>query len=382
MHVPESIPVFRRLLPRVFDYADQTDVAHEHFEEYFAREDEWAEYPEGWQGNVLGMLAGSAVCGTRARTDRFLADEGRALEDDERVLAEEWRRVPWTYAVLAECVRRTPESADAADSDLLDGIPVGDPPQGWPEDPGWERLTIYSPTLAQRVAQGRTTAIALLWYDGELFHTYGVILSFQNFGAADLLFFADVVRGEREAAQRRGVVPLLGVVGRTTAVSTLIRREPLPFLHLYSYQYAPPPHGAGGSWYRCASVARWNDVAPLTEGKFWWDALTRAGYPPQVADMYPDAGAILLGTGSFMEEPRIYLSTASNHVILAAMTDAAYQRGVDALVQLVELPSSPQCRASIIMYRAALEITDFEDEIEVFDGLFDDVLASPEEPND
>lgn len=376
MEGPDSIRLFNRLLPRVFDYAHRTEVEAESFQEYFEREATWADYPEGWEGNVLGMLAGVAVCGTRARTDRFLAAEGRALDADERALAEEWRRVPWTYVALVAAQRSTSHNQSA----FVHASPVGDPPQGWPEDLSWERLTIYSPTLAERVAQGRTTAIALVWFDGELFHTYGVILSFQNFDEEDLLFFADVVRGEREAGQRRGIVPLLGVVGRTTEVSTLIRRDPLPFLKLFRYQQVPPPHGVGSSWFRYASVARWDSEVPLTEGSYWWQMLTDAGYPPQVVDMYPDAGAILLGTGSFMEEPRIYLSTAEDHVLLAALTDAAYQRGVEALAGLVEMPSVPQCRASIIMYRAALQILDFEDEVEVFDGLFEDVLLSSKEP--
>jgi hypothetical protein len=373
---PDAVRVFRRLLPRVFDYAHHTDVESESFQKYFALESRWETYPEGWEGNVLGMLAGAAVCGTRARTDRFLADQGRALDVEERALVEEWRRVPWTYVVLSDA-----EPADGTDhqSPYVHAAPVGDPPQGWPEDLSWDRLTMYSPTLAERVAQGRTTAIALLWYDGELFHTYGVILSFRNFGAEDLLFFADVVRGERESPQRRGVVPLLGVVGRTTDLSTLIRRDPLPFLQLFQYQHAPPPHGPGGPWFRNASMAPWSGEAPITEGEFWWTMLSEAGYPPQVVDMYPDAGAILLGTGSFMEEPRIYLSTAADHVLLAAVTDDAYQRGVEALAGIVEMPVVPQCHASIIMYRAALEILDFEDEVEVFDGLFDDVLVSSEE---
>lgn len=314
-------------------------------------------------------------------------------------MAEQWRRVPWTYVALVAARRADPgargvaaepgvpagtTSPDAPRSHnqpaFVHASPVGDPPRGWPEDLSWERLTIYSPTLAERVAQGRTTAIALVWYDGELFHTYGVILSFRNFDEEDLLFFADVVRGERESRQRRGIVSLLGVVGRTTEISTLIRRDPLPFLQLFRYQQVPPPHGLGSTWFRFASVARWDSEVPLTEGSFWWQMLTDAGFPPQVVDMYPDAGAILLGTGSFMEEPRIYLSTAEDHVLLAALTDAAYQRGVEALAGLVEMPSLPQCRASIIMYRAALQILDFEDEVEVFDGLFEDVLLSSKDP--
>ncbi len=376
MERPDSVRVFGGLLPRIFDYADRTDAAEESFQRYFELEAEWEEYPAGWEGNVLGMLAGAAVCGTQARVERFLAEKGRALDAEELALAEEWRRVPWTYVALGEA-----EPLDPARPDFVSAVPVGDPPQGWPEDSGWERLTIYSPTLSERVEQGRTTAIALLWYDGELFHTYGVILSFKNFGVEDLLFFADVVRGEREAGQRRGVVPLLGVVGRTTAVSTLIRRDPLSFLQLFSYQHAPPPRGAGELWMRLASVAPWPNDLPLTESEFWWTVLSDRGYPPHVADMYPDAGAIILGTGSFMEEPRIYLSTAGDpHVLLAAVTEDAYQRGVEALADLVDVPEEPQCRTSIIMYRAALEILDFEDEVEVFDGLFEDILLASKDP--
>jgi len=370
------VRVFGRLLPRVFDYADRTGAAADSFEAYYDLESDWEDYPHGWEGNVLGMLAGAAACGTPARVARFLADEGSALDADELSLAEEWRRVPWTYVALGEA-----ELADPEHPSFVSAVPVGDPPQGWPDDVSWERLTIYSPTLAQRVGQGRTTAIALLWYDGTLFHTYGAILSFKNFGVQDLLFFADVVRGEREASQRRGVVSLLGVAGRTTEVSTLIRRDPLAFLRLFPYQQAPPPHGPGGPWFRTASVAFWPSDEPLTDGEFWWTLLSDGGYPPQVTDMYPDAGAILLGTGSFMEEPRIYLSTAGDpHVLLAAVSDEAYRRGVEALSGIVDIPTVPQCRASIIMYRAALEILDFEDEIEVFDGLFEDVLLASKDP--
>ena len=130
-------------------------------------------------------------------------------------------------------------------------------------------------------------------------------------------------------------------------------------------------------------MALWPGDTPLTEGKLWWTLLSDGGYPPQVADMYPDAGAILLGTGSFMEEPRIYLSTAGEpHVLLAAVSDEAYQRGVAALTGIVNMPTDPQCRTSIIMYRAALEILDFEDEVEVFDGLFEDVLLASKDPPD
>ena len=106
------------VLPYVFTYARRKHLTNRPFREYHELDDEWKNYPEGWEEQVLGMLAATAVVGTRKRAGAFLRSIKSELVDEEFSLVKRWRTRPWWYCVFTV-------SAEY-EGNVLEIKPVGD----------------------------------------------------------------------------------------------------------------------------------------------------------------------------------------------------------------------------------------------------------------
>ena len=361
------------LLPELFDYARRKRLAVRPFNEYESLSDVWQEYPDGWESNVLGMLAAASVCGQTKTCAAFVRSIRDRLPDKEVALARGWRALPWIWSGFAV-------TEDLGGSRVA-VLPLGERPSSWPEDVPWDRLIVYSPTVAANFHRGTSLFLGQLATVGDVFVTNGVILPFSSLEAADLLAFADFVRLASRSTP--GIVePLAGVVEHVGSLCDVIATDPLSFLRLFEFTESPRIVGRRGPWRRNASVALFPGGPEMSDPAFWDDALAGDEHEVHSSNFLDDSAALFLDGGSPAYDPVVYLSFADRRVYLFAGHDDAYDEGREALLPVVKMPQTAQVRFSMLVTVAAARILDVVDELGFLQGVFESEANLTEEEDD
>ncbi len=343
-----------RLIPEVFEYANRRRLSNRSFAEYSSLSDVWATYPEGWEENVLGMLSLASVCSSSRHCAGFIRAIRDRLPDDEVAVARGWRELPWIWCAF--------EVVDVTSGSRIEVAPIGERPSNWPRSADWERLHLYSPTVAMGYRRGITLHLAQLAHVLGAFHAYGVILPFRSFEAVDLLAFADFARLKNQS-ERSIIAPLAGVADHASRLSDIIADDPLSFLRLIEFVEAPQVAGRSGSWRRNASVVLYRGGVEMSDPVFWKRALAGALHEVHSSVFVSDAGALYLDGGSPLYDPAVYLAFGDRRVFLSAAHEEAYARGREALLSTAEMPVRAQVNCSIIALVAAGRILNTVDEL-------------------
>ena len=355
--------ILDRALPHVFDYARRKRLVNAPFAQYAELEKEWEQYPENWEDNVLGMLAGNAVCGSRERCAGLVRSVKDRIPEDELALLRGWRSVPWTWSVF-----RVDE--DLGGSRLI-VRPLADRPAKWPEGMSWEELHVYSPAITRSFHAGKTLVLALLVRIDAIFHTYGVVIPFTSFDTQDVLAFADMARAAALQRSRGIVEPVAGNPDRVTDLNEIIRRTPLDFLRLFTFAEAPTLTGRNGLWRHNRAAALVHEPHPISEPSFWTEGVAANDHTIASSDFADDAASLQLDGGRPMYDPTVYVSFGDRRVFLHATTDDTYQAGRAALSGIVEMPATPAVSVSLLMATAAQSILGDFDEISYLQSAFD-----------
>jgi hypothetical protein len=361
-------PRLERIVDQIITYAERKRFLGPIIEELQERIPDPSKYPEEWAPMVLAMVGAAAVTTVPKRTQGFVRSAQADLAPADLQLARQWRRVPWAFIAF--------EAVVPVEHDIVLVEPIGDAPPGWPADLSWERLPIYSPSLADAHSRGVRSGLVLVAYDGAVFHTYGVILKFTSFCAGDLLYFASVAADDSAVDE----LPfLLGSPEDVPSISAVIRNDPLSFMMLFQWQDLPTVTGRGGAWRYCASMITCDGGEDLADEAMWRRVIAKAGHVIQEIVVTNEIVGIRPGDEGPMYEPLILVSLEDRMVYVRAMNDEAYARGVAAVAPLIPMPSQPQVHASMVMMQAAeaiLEPVDLLSDLaavvsETFDGASD-----------
>lgn len=349
------------ILGPLFRYGERKKINSRVFRPYFELEDVWESFPEGWEDNVLGMLSGHAVAGTRKGAAAFVRSAGDDLSAAELALARGWRRVPWTWVAVSDL--------ETLGDDMVRAVPLGTRPREWGDDaPAWDELLIYSPSLSRSTEDGVRSAIALLWWADGFFGTYGVILSFSAFDSQDLLFYVAALDAD-------GVVP--PVVDASRPVSDRIGRTPVDVLLLFQWQGVPRTVGRVGDWIRHAATVPLPTNDPEVAGHiedpdFWRRVVEEAGAEVGATAATDGAIALRLGRGMPMYEPELFVVPGQGIAFLTAMNHEAWERGQAAVASVLAVPEAAQSRVSMAMLTIATETLGYSDEPMRLNGLLGD----------
>ncbi len=327
---------FNDVLEPAFRYAERKRLVARPFAAYREAADLWEDFPEGWEENVLGMLAAGAVFSRPDRVASFLRGTKQTLRDELATMVRRWRTRPWAYAYF-EVVE------DLGDRRLL-VAPVGAPPSGWSDPEAWDELLVYSPVVTDNYRRGSALFFAQLADTGPAFVTHGAVIPFRGLDKADVLFAADVIA---HADDPPGAVPLLGVADPDISVSDLAASDPIPFLAMLRWSDTPPvrtPHGVPGRY------AAWTDLPDLPDAfseQVWQDAARGAGEKIAAIVLDDEGGALTMGEGSPMYDPAIYLSRQTRHGFLDARTREGYDRGRAVAAGVIDFPEHPEVSTAL-----------------------------------
>ncbi len=317
-------------------------------------------YPQEWKESAATMIALLPVVTSPRRMAAAVRSIGGDLKKSDVDLMRLWRRVPWAFVAF--------ESVEAVEHDIVIVSPIGPAPTGWPPDQFWNRLPVFSPSLADLARSGFRSGIALVFWDGTVFHTYGMILTFQSFDGKDLQFFVSTVDDQDDTDE--GIPFLAGTAPADEddtsrlPVSDIIRRRPLPFLRLFAWQSVPAVSGRGGAWTFAASMIEWTgsfNTTDLTEWSRFVD-----GIDDFIVGENGAVGFRITADGP-MYDPVVVYSEEDGVLFLRGMTDNAYARGRRAVAHLAKFSERPDVRASLSMRAAAMEILDFADVLTVLE---------------
>lgn len=350
------------ILPYVFDYTRRKHIIDRQFKKYYELEDEWKEYPDEWEDNILGMLALSALFGSVKRASAFTRSMKSDLSDIQLSMVRRWRKHPWFYCVFTVL--------EEYDGNLLEIQPIGDPPDGWPSSEFPESILLYSPNVTDNFRHGKQLFIALLWEGERAFHTYGAILNFNSINKEDIHFFADIVRHRDYSALSE---PLMGIKSRTTDLSDTILSEPLSFLQLFRFTETPIMESRAGRLQQCVSVEISSSLTSIKDKETLRRFVEGTGEKIERIEFGEYAAVVYPGEGSPMYDPVLYLSFTDQRIFLSAMTEEGYLRGRNAAGALCTFPEEPQLRASMPIFTAAHKILDYEDEFCQIQDSFNDI---------
>lgn len=359
--------LLNEILPYLFDYARRKRLVNAPFRALDQLQKEGEAFPDEWEDNIRGMLAANAVCGSTKAAAAFVRSMGNEIADSQLQLARVWRWVPWIF-----CAFRVTEDHG---NDVVSIDPIGDPPPQWPKDLAWQDLPLYSESVANAFRHGTRVFLTQIWYSGHAFFTYGVVVLLPSMTEEDLFFFADVARYSRQGSSRRE--PLVGLPGRTTGLSALMGRDPLPFLRLLHMAGAPPVASREGEMRALRAWAPLNDSAPVTEEELV-EAVQNAGEPVYTSAFGPGAGALFFGQGSPMYDPEAYIAFNDRRLFLHAFSAQSYERGRRAVAAIAPIPEQAQVDASFTVYIAATDIFGINDQISALQDRFDDVRGNAE----
>jgi hypothetical protein len=341
---------FNDVVEPAFRYAERKRLVARPFAAYREAADLWEGFPEGWEENVLGMLAAGAVFTRPDRVAAFLRGTKQTLRDELATMVRRWRTRPWAYSFF-EVVE------DLGDRRLL-VTPVGSPPSGWSDPGAWDELLVYSPVVTDNYRRGATLFFAQLADTGPAYVTYGAVIPFTGLDRADVLFAADVIA---HADDPPGAVPLLGVANSDISVSDLAASDPIPFLAMLRWSETPPvrtPRGVPGRY------AAWTDLPDLPDAfseQVWRDAARTAGEDIAAIVFDDDGGALTIGEGSPMYDPAIYLSRETGHGFLEARTREGYDRGREAAAAVIEFPEHPEVSTVLTTVAAMARVTGLDE---------------------
>jgi hypothetical protein len=360
------------VLPLVIAYAARKKHSRVPFRNYEGLREEWEEYPEGWEEQVLPMLAITAVLGSRKRAAAFVRSEKAELTEAEFKLARRWRSHPWWF-----CAFRVVEVRERSMA-VIEAI--GKAPSSWNGEQPPARMVLYSPKVASQYRSGKQLFIALLW-EGELtYYTFGVMLCFSTgINEDDLFYFTDVARTALHSPLH---YPLKGLNDRSTGFSDQMMDAPLAFLRLIKITETPLIETRKGRYQKTASACTVSDIDSLRDEERWREACASAGETLHRIIFDEEAAAIYLGEGSPMYDPCLYLSFPDSRVFLEAMTEEGYARGRAAALPLCEFPATAELRASMAIYRSALDIFEYEDELIMLKDIFEDRVDEEELPEE
>ncbi|TVR74125.1 MAG: hypothetical protein EA427_01410 [Spirochaetaceae bacterium] len=312
-------------------------------------------FPREWKestATILGLLPVVTIPKRMAGAVRSVGDQ---LTKSDLDLMRLWRRVPWAFVAF--------ETVEPAEHGIILISPIGPPPAGWPSDLFWNRLPLFSPSLADLSRSGFRSGLVLVFWDGSLFHTYGMILTFRGFDGKDLQFFAsavdDAADGDEGIPFLTGAVPGGGESTSRLPVSDIIRNDPLPFLRLFAWQNAPSTTGRRGAWTFSASMIEWKPGEPPS-GTF--DPTDRTSWNHLVEDIedfsaHTDGSvAFRIGSEGPMYDPFVVYSKEDGILFLRGMSDEVYAAGLHALAPLAVFPEYPDVRVSMTMRAAADQI--------------------------
>ena len=342
-------------LEEIFDYARRKRLILRPFTAYERLAEVWKDYPDGWEDNVLGMLAAFAVCGQAKTCAAFVRSIAERLPDEEIALAREWRALPWIWSCFTV-------KADLGGSRLT-VKPLGERPATWPHTAKWGELALYSPTVAGDYHRGVSLFLAMLVACGRVFHTYGVIIPFRSFSVDDLFAFADCVGFTRFPAGE--AEPLAGVAGRARRISDIIAADPLPFLRLFEFAEMPRVVGRRGPWRKNVSTALLPAGVDASDPAFWRNAIVQTEHKIHSDIFLGDSAALYLDGGSPMYDPAVYISFADRRVYLVAAHEEAYDSGREALLPVVRLPEDPQVSCSLLLETAVRKILKTSDSLDL-----------------
>jgi len=355
-----------RLLEYVFEYAPRKGLIDRPFQAYDALAEEWADYAEGWEGQVRGMLACAAVFGSRTRVAAFLRASKRMLPEDLLGMVRRWRERPWVFAAC--------ELLSASEDDLVEVAPLGDPPSSWAapvsEATEWSKIIVYSPALADIFRHGGRLAIAQLWDSGGSFRTYqtyGVIIGLASLEPSDLEYYADVAWLSTEPGPE---AELAGLRGRSTDICDVMAAQPLQFLRLMRWGAVPSAATRGLAMYRCVAASDLGPAAAVADAERWREVIEASGERCAHTALSDDAAAVYLGSGSPMHDPAVYLSYSLSRCYLTAMTEEAYRRGRKAVAALCRFPEQPDVQVSMVGFAAAEQVFGYRDTVRLLEDRF------------
>ncbi len=342
---------FNDLLSPAFAYADRKKLTILPFRRFSSLNDRWIEYPEGWQGQVLGMLAGQALFGSAKKTAAFLRSARDELSPLQIELVKEWGEYPWFFSAFT--VRE-----DAGDNFLIIS-PVGDPPAYSPYYDMWDEIPIYSRTITRLYRQGKTLFISQLWKGKGVFHTYGAILPFTALTPDDIRSFTHMVSLNGDTRE----MPLIGINESGNEVSDTIAAQPLEYLQLLPLTEVPDFHGPGGR--RMESCA---SVLPLPEG---FDG---------EFEEHGEGGRLILEEEGPLSSTSLYLSKPEGLLFLFSWTREGYDRGRTMLLPDLAFPEEPDKQIFVGLEVQADSILDTRERLHALMSLFE--LASGDNPPD
>jgi len=359
-------PRLERIVDHIVPYAERKGYLDPVMNDLQERVPDPSRYPEEWPSMIYAMLGSATVTTVLKRAQGFVRSTRDELAPAELELARVWRRVPWAFIAF--------EAVEPVEHDIVLVDPIGDAPPGWPVDLPWSRLPIYSPSLANAHARGVRSGLALVAYDGTVFHTYGGILQFVSFDAGDLLYFASLVADDSGPDE----LPfLLGSPEDVPSISAVIRNDPVPFMMLFLRQDLPVTTGRGGAWRYCASMISYDGDEDLADEAMWRRVITGGGTEIQDIVVTDELVGIRLGSDTPMYEPLVLVSLEDRAIYVRGMTEDAYERGVSAVAALSAMPSEPQAHASMAMMAVAREILEPIDLLSDLEVIVTEMIDGP-----
>ncbi len=348
----QSDRYLNEILTPAFAYADRKKLTMLPFRRFARLNDRWLEYPEGWEGQVLGMLACQALFGSGKRTSAFLRSARDELTPSQIELVKEWREYPWFFCAFTV-------KEDAGDN-LLIISPAGDPPAYSSYHDMWDEIPVYSRTITNLHRQGKTLFISQLWKGKGVFHTYGAILPFNALTADDICSFTHMVSLNGEKRE----MPLVGINKSGNEVSDTMAAQPLEYLQLLSLTEAPDLRGPGGQ--RMESCA---SVLPLPEG---FD---------REFEENGEGGRLILAEEGAISSTSLYLSKSDGLLFLFSWTRAGYDRGRAMLLPDLSFPEEPDKQVFVGLEAAADSILDTRERLHALMSLFE-LSTEDEAPGD
>ncbi|MFP4212075.1 MAG: hypothetical protein ACLFR8_12595 [Alkalispirochaeta sp.] len=359
-------PRLERIVDLIIPYAERKGYIDPVIDDLQERIPDPSRYPEEWPPMMYGMLGTATVTTVPKRTQGFVRSVQNELAAPDLQLARQWRRVPWAFIAF--------EAVEPVEHNIVLVDPIGNAPPGWPADLPWSRLPVYSPSLVNAHSRGVQSGLALVAYDGAVFHTYGMILEFVSLDAGDLLYFASVAADDSGADE----FPfLLGTPDDVPSISTVIRNEPVPFMMLFLWQELPKMTGRNGAWRHCASMITYDGNEDLADESLWRRVIAEGGSLIQDIVVTDEIVGIRLGDDIPMYEPLVLVSLEDRAIYVRGMTEDAYARGVAAVAPLATMPSEPQVNASMAMMHAAREILEPIDLLSDLEAIVTEMIDGP-----
>ncbi len=308
------------------------------------------------------LLPTTVFCHSK-RIASFLRTVRKELPDEHLSLIRKWKKQPWFF-----CAFKVQENL--GDS-LFRVEPLGDPPAVFFSDTEWEKITIFSPLIEEEYLDGCDLFIGLLFQGRFVYHLSGDIVPLKGYSENDIFSYADQI-AYLEAEPE--LVPLKGMINRTTKVSDVISQNPGRFYDFWNYYSLYDMPVSVLKMENCVSVVTVNDDIPIEDESFWASAFAQLKQEPHIDFFEGKVGRVDFYSSSLPEDPVLFISLITKRLFLSCYTIEGYVQGREIMQSICSFPEVPQVYTSFGMFFVQKSLTgrtDLFDRILKITGDFD-----------